>query len=115
MHKQNLVFKAMLEEKSLKMLSKVLVDYGKIIKFFGNSTKKIRQLKEIEIDLDILEEVNFNQRSVKKELRKLSVESKEAETLLEELSAQEKVELELASDEAKIEEAIMHDTKLDSL
>ena len=54
MHKQNLAFKSMINNKKLKSLAKVLEDYKRITQYFGNSTKKLRVLKEIEIDVDIL-------------------------------------------------------------
>ena len=50
-----------------------------------------------------------------KELRKLEAKSKEAKQLLAELSLQEKIELELESSEEKIEAAILHDEKLQSI
>ena len=112
MHQQNLAFKLMLDQKQYQPLAKVLNNYNIIAKYFGNSTKKLRLLKEIEIEIDIFSELELVQKNVTKELRKLVANSKEAKQLLAKLSSQEKIELELESSEAEIEEAILHDEKL---
>ena len=93
-------------------MAKVLNNYKIIAKYFGNSTKKLRLLKEIEIEIDIFSELELVQKNVTKELRKLVANSKEARQLLAKLSSQENIELELESSEPEIEEAILHDEKL---
>ena len=115
MHQQNLAFKLMLNEKKFQRLRKVLSDYGKITKYFGNSTKKLRRLKEIEIDLDIFLEVNQIQKSITKELKNMVSKSKEAEELFAELNSQEKLEVDLEKSESKIGAAIFQDERLNSV
>ena len=115
MHKQNLAFKLMMKDKKLQPLAKVLQDYKKITKYFGNSTKKLRMLKEIEIDLDVFLKMDEVEKNVTRELKKLASKSNEANQLLSILSSQEKIELELESSEVQIEAAILHDERLKSI
>ena len=88
-----------MNNKKLKSLAKVLKDYKRITQYFGNSTKKLRALKAIEIDVDIFLQMDEIEKNVNKELRKLAAKSEEANQLLKILSSQEKIELELESSE----------------
>ena len=115
MHKENLAFKEFMSRPQFYGYAQVVELCRTIISYLGNSTKKLRKLKEIEVELDVLKEVDDAMKLYNDELRRMANECPEAKQYVDEFQKLKLSQLEFLEEEKKIERSVFNDSDLQTI